>query len=333
VFTDPAVILRSTLLAQGHGRGYIDHAVRSGRLIRLHRGIYVDATAVDLSKSKLRAHLVGCGPLSALSHSSAAVLHGFDSTHPFDDTVHISAPQPCGVRGIDPGLVISHSTMLSTRDVIDGFPVTTRARTLLDISASTSDIECERILESALRGANPKRPDQWRTGVLDDVLELIKSYPRHRGASRVRRILILRPHDCRPTGSFPETVLVQALRDVGIEAIRQPTLVVIDDRGKRFEYFPDLLIVAGRCIVEVDGGAHLSSARARTDAARQNRLIGFDVFRYPATTILNDSSYAVKEVVAHVQQVKNRFGTWDISGRRVTGDGNHWSIIPARKHS
>jgi very-short-patch-repair endonuclease len=324
------VVLRSELLAQGHGCGYIDHAVKSGRLIRIHRGIYVDAAAEDLATSRMRAHLVGCGPLSVVSHDSAAALHRFDSTHGYSETVYITAPRSSGVRGTSPGLVISHSTMLEKRDVVDGFPVTTRARTLLDVSASMSDIECERVLESAIRGVNPKRPDRWRNEVLDDVVELITSYPRHPGASRIRRVLISRPGDCRPTGSFPETVLVQALRNVGIAAIRQPTVVVIDDRGRQFEYFPDLLIVGGRCIVEVDGGSHLTPTRARTDAARQNRLIGFDVFRYPATTVLNDPTYAVAELVTHVKQVKNQSTTWEISGRRVSGDGSEWTIVTAK---
>jgi very-short-patch-repair endonuclease len=328
MFKDSAVVTRSQLLAQGLTRGYIDHAVATGRLIRLHRGVYVDSSAVDLPKSMMLAHLVACGPEAVLSHNSAAELHGFDSTLPYENVIHISAPRSCGVRSEPPGLFIAYSTMLKQREVIDELPVTTRARTLLDMAARVDDVECERILEAALRSSNPKRPDRWRTEALDNILSLLTKYPRHPGASRVRRVLHLRPAGCRPTGSFAETVLVQALRRVGIEMIRQPTLIVLDEAGRRFEYFPDGLIVAGRCIVEVDGSQHLLPQRARSDSARQNRLVGFTVFRYPATTILNDVTYAVNELAAHVRHVQNQQLSWTDSGRAVSGACNNWSIAP-----
>lgn len=332
MFADPAVLTRSHLLELGHSRGYIDHAVAMGRWIRVHRGVYVDSTAIDLTRSMLYAHLIACGPDAALSYGTASKLHGFDSTRSYGDKVYVTAPRSCGVRS-RPGLVVNQSTMLNRRELVDGLPVTTRARTLLDISARVDDLECERVLESALRSSDPKRPDQWRTDVRDELAELMKTYPRHPGVGRVRRVLLLRPAGCRPTGSFPETVLVQALRAAGIEAIRQPTLIVIDELGRRFEYYPDLLIIGGRCIVEVDGGHHLLAQRSRTDSARQNRLIGFDVFRYPATTILDDPSYAVAELVAHVRQVRNRSTTWTESGRLISGNGNSWSIAATNLRS
>jgi hypothetical protein len=269
VFTDPFVLLRSHLLDQGVSRGHIDYSAASGRWIRVHRGVYVDAAAPDLTKSLLRAHLVACGPEAALSHTSAAVLHNFDSTHGYGLTTCVTAPRNCGVHGNNDsgaiGLSLKHSSMLSRPEVVEGFPVTSRARTLLDLAATMCDVECERVLESALRGADPKRPDLWRNEVLGELHALLQIYPRHRGAACVRRVLRLRAAQCRPTGSFPETVLFQALRDVGIVAIRQPTLTVIDKFGKRFRYFPDLLVVAGKCVVEVDGGGHLDAARARSD--------------------------------------------------------------------
>ncbi len=330
MLSDPYIHLRAELRQQGHTRGHIDHAVASGRWINLHRGVYIDTASPDLPKSKLRGHLIACGSDAALSHGSAATIHQFDSTHGFGPIVYVTARKQCGVKFNSAQLVIAHSYVPIQSVTIDGFPVTTRARTLLDLAGRVDDIECERLLESALRGADPKRPNRWRSQVLEELHDLLKAYPRHPGASRVRRVLILRPANCLPTGSFPETVLLQALREAGIEVIRQPTLVVIDDRNRRFVYYLDFLIVAGRCIVEIDGSAHLQSERSRTDAARQNRLIGFDVFRYPATTILRDPSYAVDELRAHVRQVRNASLSWTESGRVVSGVGNDWSIVPDR---
>jgi Protein of unknown function (DUF559) len=326
---DSSVFRRADVLKQGHTRGYIDHAVASGRWINLHRGVYVDTASPDMARSIVCGHLIACGLDAALSHFSAATIHQFDSTHGFGATVYVTARKQCGVKCGSTQLAIIHSYVPIQSTTIEGLPVTTRARTLLDLAGRVDDIECERLLESAFRGADPKRPHRWRTNVLAELLLLMKAYPRHPGASRARRVLILRPVDCRPTGSFPETVLLQALREVGVEVIRQPTLVVKDDSGRRFEYYPDFVIVAGRCIVEIDGAEHLKTERSRKDAARQNRLIGFDVFRYPAATILRDPSYAVAELLTHVRQVRNASSSWTESGRVVRGAGNDWSIVPA----
>jgi very-short-patch-repair endonuclease len=324
------VFRRSALLAQGFSRGYIDHAVDSGRWERVHRGIYIEADSLDIRSARLAAHLAACGVNAVVSHDSAAARHGFDSTKPRGETEFVTARHSCGVRS-SADLVVSHARRTISSVQIDGVPVTTRAQTLLDIAARVDDVECERVLESALRGDNPKRPNLWRTEVLDELVELLKLFPRHPGTNRVRRVLLLRPPGCRPTGSFPETVLLQLLRQKGVEVIRQPTLLVIDSQGRRFQYYPDFLIVAGRCIVEIDGADHLRPQRSRTDAARQNRLIGFDVFRYPALTFLNDPEYAIAELLAHARQVRNQSTEWTESGRVVSGAGNEWNIVPASR--
>jgi very-short-patch-repair endonuclease len=329
VFSESGVVSRSELLLRGFTRGSIDHAVASGRLRSIHRGIYLDTATPTPALAALRAHLRACGPEAVVSHVSAARLHRFDSTRPWSEASHITAPASCGIRASGPECFIAHTSIALPTTTIDGFAVTSRARTVLDLAATTNDVECERVLESALRGDNPKRPDQWRVEVLDELLELLRVLPRHRGTGRVRRVLRLRPDGCRPTGSFPETVFVQALRALGIEAIRQPNLAIHDEQGRRFQYFPDLLVVAGRCIVEIDGSQHLLPDRSRSDAARQNRLVGFHVFRYPATMILDDPVYAAKEVASQVKRVRNSSLTWTAAGRCVSGSGNAWEVVPS----
>ncbi len=80
--TEPLLTLRSDLLATGTTADEIRHALRNGSLKRIARGIYVDA-ATDLDPvAQHRARLsVLRGTFSddeAISHVSAAVLHGFD---------------------------------------------------------------------------------------------------------------------------------------------------------------------------------------------------------------------------------------------------------------
>jgi very-short-patch-repair endonuclease len=364
----PGLFFRRSLLAGGHTRGYIDHAVASGRWVRLHEGIYVETASTNFDSAVLHAHLAACSGyqekkngeslfkqanlqygLPVLSHYSAARLHQFDSTRPMPTTTTITSFRNCGVRiHRDASLVIVHPRREVSTEIVDGLPVTSRARTLLDLAAIVSDEEAERILESALRGPDPKRPHIWREEVLSELLVLLESHPRHRGTNTVRRILNLRAHvevrpsgelvspkgrahvEVRPTGSLPETVLVQLLRGRAIKAIRQPRVVVNDDRGRRFEYYPDLLITAGRCIVEVDGASHRTPQRARTDAARQNRLLGFHIFRYPADQIMTEPEYVVSEISTHVRRTRNTAPNWTSAGVCVSGQLHEWSITPQR---
>jgi very-short-patch-repair endonuclease len=324
------ILTRSALLKDGHSRGHIDYQVESGRWQRVHPGIYIEKHEAGIARSIWAAHLLACGPSSALSHRSAAAIHGLDSTLGWGIEVDVSTLRGCGVRSCPPHFRVWLTSNRIEPVTVEGFPVTSRARTMLDVAVLVDDIECERVLESVLRGANPKRPDLWRTEVLTELLTLVVENSRHRGVSRLRRVLALRPPGCRPTGSFPETVLMQALRERGIEVIRQPTLDVVNAGGEQATYFPDLLIVQGRCIVEVDGSHHLEPQRARSDALRQNRLVGFTVFRYPASVILRDARDAAQEIAHHVQAVQNRSNSWTMAGRKIVGVGNHWSITETR---
>jgi very-short-patch-repair endonuclease len=311
--------------------------VASKQIIPVRRGLYLPASENDpCNQAFLAAQLDALGPTAYLSHFSAAALHGFDCTEAFPARAFLTVDRASGVRS-DQRVHVSHLRRSRRRTVVDGLPVTTRAETVVDLAAIVSAIELGRILESALRGPDPRRPHEWRTEVLNELDELLAGDRRRKGLSQVASALSFRlvhdgvanrAHPPRPTGSFAETVLLQAMNSAGLRVLRQPRVVSIDSEERRFEYFPDFISVPGRCLIEVDGKAHEEKSRLRSDRVRANRLVGFHLLRFAASTVLGDAARVVKEIAEHVSS-RQAVWTWEAGGRLVRGNGDEWTISPA----
>lgn len=108
------------------------HGVTSGRLVRIHRGVFaVGHGAVSLNGRRLAA-VLACGAGAALSHRSAAALWGL---RPWSGRLDVSIPSQAG-RAVE-GILIHRCRSLIPGDVtqVDEIPCTTVARTLLDLAA------------------------------------------------------------------------------------------------------------------------------------------------------------------------------------------------------
>ena len=118
------------------------------------------------------------------------------------------------------------------------------------------------------------RPYEWNEGLLAN-LELRLQATRSPGSGVLREVLGRRPPGVRPTGSYAETRILQALRLVGCgDLLRQPTFTVVDDRMKRCgTWYPDLYDPNSGVAIEVDGAvAHAKLDQRRRDAGRDNVL-------------------------------------------------------------
>jgi very-short-patch-repair endonuclease len=120
------------LLELGFGEGAIKYRVAIGRLHRVHVGVYaVGHTKLDW-RGVLMAAVLAFGPEAVLSHRSAARLWGIRPNARRDVDVTVPGRGLRRRQGIHPHAVRS----LDPRDVtvIDGIPVTTLPRTLLDLA-------------------------------------------------------------------------------------------------------------------------------------------------------------------------------------------------------
>jgi predicted transcriptional regulator of viral defense system len=120
------------LIALGFTRNQIDRRERSGHLHRVHRGVY----AVGRRKLALKGRWMGAvlagGPDAVLSHHSAAVL--WDLRPNPGAVIHVTAPGRTrhGHKGIK--LHSVHELHPDDRRCLDGIPVTSVHRTLLDFA-------------------------------------------------------------------------------------------------------------------------------------------------------------------------------------------------------
>lgn len=250
------------------GRGGFEHRVRSGRLHRVHRGVYVPGRRRLSRRGVWMAAVLACGDGAVLSHRSAAALWGMA---PRGGTrVDVTVPGRGG-RGQRDGLKVHRARL--AHDVItsrDGIPVTTPMRTLVDL-ADTLD---EDRLHRAVTQAEIVR--------LLDVEAIRTCLAGRRGAGKLLRILTQLEEP-----AMIRSDLERRFRRLCTSAhIPQPevnALVAGDE--------VDFLWRRAKLVVEADGReTHLTRAAFETDRARDARLtvLGFRVVRFTYRQIVDD---------------------------------------------
>lgn len=135
----------------------ITHRLRIGRLHRLHRGVYAVGYVPPSPHSRSLAAVLACGPGAVLSHESAAGLWGFGRAR--HDQVHVTARRAHHLHGVR--VHRSRTLAAADRTVHYGIPVTSPARTLLDLAGVLSDTALARAVNEA-RLARLVRPDTLR---------------------------------------------------------------------------------------------------------------------------------------------------------------------------
>ncbi len=121
----------------------ITRQVREGRLHRLHPGVYAVGHTVLVPRGRWLAAVLACGRGAALSHGSAAVLHGiWDASA----RTHVTVRRGAHSRA---GIVVHRVRDLHPDDVttVDGIRVTTVARLALDLAEQVSPHRLGAVLE------------------------------------------------------------------------------------------------------------------------------------------------------------------------------------------
>jgi very-short-patch-repair endonuclease len=233
--------------------GMIKSWVRSGRLHGLHIGVYSLGHRDVSRKGKLWAALLACGPDAVLSHRSAAALWGIRPTSRKDVDVTVPGRSRHKREGIDPHLVRN----LDPRDVtkIDGIPVTTLARTLLDLAEVVPQDHLARAIEEA---------ERKRLFDLKAVNELLERSPGRRGRKALSVALtdaVIEPM----SRSDLERMFLKLCRQAGFPRPLVNTLI----EGHEVDFiWPDKGL-----IVEIDSYAYHHTRKAfETDRQRDAHL-------------------------------------------------------------
>jgi very-short-patch-repair endonuclease len=172
------VVATYQLLARGVTSREIEHRVAAGYLHPVHRGVFAVGRRGLSLRGRWMAAVLACGEGSLLSHWSGAALR--DLASPAGSRVHVIAP---GGSRLNPEGIIKHRARnlhLEDRDEMDGIPVCSVSRLLLDLAPTMST----RRLLTALEDAE-KRGD-LESAAIRRVCERNRG---HRGARRLLRAL------------------------------------------------------------------------------------------------------------------------------------------------
>lgn len=177
------VVARRQLLALGVTPAMLRSRLGAGVLIPLHRGIYAVGHR-RLRREGGLAAILWAGPGAVLSHREAAALHGLrKSDRPRVDVTTTHR----GRRGAQ-GVELHRTTLLGLDDVTEvaGIPVTTVARTLVDLATVVPPegvATALRELEAAMRRTRTRR------GRSHAALERALAERRQRGTQLTRSVL------------------------------------------------------------------------------------------------------------------------------------------------
>jgi len=206
------VIAHGQLLQIGMSRSAIKRRIERGWLIVLHRGVYALGHDVLSQRARWMAAVLAGGPGAVLSHRSAAALWDLTASHGLPDVTVPSARRTR--RGVS-----FHRCLLpdDERTTRDGIPVTTVARTLLDLASAAPPHQFARALnEAEVRNLGDQRS-------LDDLLH---RYPRRPGTPIIRAALVSLRTGTTVIRSDLEALFLAFVDDVGLP--RPMTNVIIE---------------------------------------------------------------------------------------------------------
>jgi hypothetical protein len=142
------VISVQQLAAAGLDKHAVAWRVRTGRLHRLHRGVYAVGHRSLSWRGRWMAAVLAAGDGAVLSHHSAAALWEF--IRPIGESIEVSVGRDTG-RGRRAGIRVHRSHTLEPRVTTwrHGIPVTTPARTIADLEGTVAPYLLRRAIRQA----------------------------------------------------------------------------------------------------------------------------------------------------------------------------------------
>src|SRR3954454_214440 len=247
------VVARSQLRELGMSDRGVAHRVAAGRLHRIHTGVYAVGHTVLGARGRWMAAVLACGPSAVLSHAAARAL--WDLRRSETGIVDGTLPGPGGRRP-RPGVRIHRARSLDgLTDVKDGIPVTTPARTVVDLAATLDRRGIERLLDRA------------EELMLGDVLSfdaIARAHAGHRGAHRLLTTLHGHAPGSTITRSDLEELFLALCRRAGLPRPR------VNHPVEGHEV--DFLFADQRLLVETDSWRHHKFREAFEQDRRRDAL-------------------------------------------------------------
>jgi hypothetical protein len=258
------VVTRAQLRALGLTDAQIDGAMARGLLVGVHRGVFAVGHARLSADGRTSAAILACGSGAAAAYRTGAALWALrPSSTPRTEVV---IPRRSSVAHA--GVVVHQHPTLGPAEVTvhDGIPVTTVARTLLDLAAVVDHQQLRRAVKQAVV-----------LGLFDlvEVQRVLARHPRHRGAKALTELL-RRWTDPPVTRSELEVAFVRLCGRYGLPApVMNGTLLGLELDAQ----FPDHGVV-----VELDGARFHEDPLHREDDYAKRASVEAAGLRFVAFT-------------------------------------------------
>jgi very-short-patch-repair endonuclease len=256
----------------------IDYRVRIGRLHRIHRGVYAVGYRKLTPKGHRMAAVLAYGPDAVLSHQTAAAQWeiGYPSAK-----FHVTTPTSRRSRP----KIRAHRAVLPPEDlaVKDGIPVTSVARTILDLAATLNHDRLTRLLEEA---------DRKELIDLRALERAIARRPRAAGVPRLKAVLATyrAPADTR---SKLERDFRKLLTKAGLP---EPQFNVVVAGLTVDVYWPEWKLV-----VELDGEPYHNNPSAYENDRIRDAILqkaGFRVLRVTGKRLDDEPAAVLADILA-----------------------------------
>lgn len=260
------VITRRQLAAAGLHPSAIDRRVRCGRLIALYRGVYAVGHTALCAEGRMLAAVLACGPRAVLSHASSALVWRLRRSGA--RLIDVTVPTGAGRVRRRADLRVHRRADLGADEVTTrgGIPITTPARTILDLAADLDRRGVERAIDEA-----------EVLGLFDPraFCAVVEAHPNAQGARRLAAVLATHTAGSTLTRTDLEELFLGFCAAQGLQRPRVNHGIA----GLEADFFwPEPLLV-----VEVDGYRfHRTRAKFERDRQRDALLAarGVRVLRF-----------------------------------------------------
>ena len=282
LLTNLGLVTRRMAWSVGVTSDQIRSLLERGLLVAVHRGVYRDPAAPQTLDQRALAAVLAGGAGAVASHRLAVALWGMRNYQ--CQLNEITAP---GVHEIP--TVFSHrSKRPPEQTILRGVPVTSTARTIIDVAPQVGGAIIGRWLE------------QWvstKLLSLDDLERVMAACKGHAGVPITHSALSDRTIIHATADSPPEAALGILLHEAGLPPLTLHHLVTVSS-GTQFELdwsYPELMAA-----FEMDGyGVHLRSVDAFDhDRFRRNELEldGWKILNFTKRQVERRSSVVVRQV-------------------------------------
>lgn len=186
---------------------------KDGRLRRVHRGVYATGIAPLSGEGIRMAAVLACGPGALLAARDAAAHRRLRTCNRQAVEVLVACKGRPGRRGIQVHRGAIHA---EDRDVVDGIPTTSLARTLLDLAGVVEERQVQRAYEEAAR---------QRVLDIAAIERVIDRNVGHPGVGVLKRLIAYDPEPAAQALSEPERALLDLVREAGLPTPQVNVLV------------------------------------------------------------------------------------------------------------